>query len=287
MASCRLPDLDASLHESPMEQYGKVAASSPTTSSGTPSSLHSCSSTDQLNLSEKRQQCRKYFECAVKAFGTTQTGMLLKENDSTGTAIAEADCKELTEWMEESLLGRHVDRALEIGAGVGRLTPMLQRLSRRLVTVDFLEEYVNVNKANNWKPDSRPLDEFLCADATKLEFPDSTFDLVFSNWLLMYLSDEEIEALAISIFRWVKVGGFVFCRESCGEPSNRNASRDWAEGGNPTEYRPWEYYTWLLTDFARKHGYEVEAVFMERHVSTYVREAGTSGQRSWLVKRTA
>ncbi len=37
--------------------------------------------------------------------------------------------------------------------------------------------------------------EFKCADVTspKLKIPRASVDLVFSNWLLMYLSDEEVE----------------------------------------------------------------------------------------------
>lgn len=35
---------------------------------------------------------------------------------------------------------------------------------------------------------------FKCADVTSsdLEFEDESLDLIFSNWLLMYLSDEEV-----------------------------------------------------------------------------------------------
>jgi hypothetical protein len=37
--------------------------------------------------------------------------------------------------------------------------------------------------------------EFKCADVTspELKIPRASVDLVFSNWLLMYLSDEEVE----------------------------------------------------------------------------------------------
>ena len=33
--------------------------------------------------------------------------------------------------------------------------------------------------------------------------PACSYDVVFSNWLLMYLSDEEVEALAVKILGWV------------------------------------------------------------------------------------
>ena len=42
------------------------------------------------------------------------------------------------------------------------------------------------------------------ADATELELPAASFDVVFSNWLLMYLSDAEVSKLASDALRWVR-----------------------------------------------------------------------------------
>ncbi len=41
-------------------------------------------------------------------------------------------------------------------------------------------------------------------DATELELPAASFDVVFSNWLLMYLSDNEVSKLASDALRWVR-----------------------------------------------------------------------------------
>ena len=41
-------------------------------------------------------------------------------------------------------------------------------------------------------------------DATELELPAASFDVVFSNWLLMYLSDEEVSKLAADALCWVR-----------------------------------------------------------------------------------
>ena len=62
-------------------------------------------------------------------------------------------------------------------------------------------------------------------------------DVVFSNWLLMYLSDKEIQILVKKILSWLNVGGYLFFRESCYHQSG-NKKR----GENPTEYRtPMQY----------------------------------------------
>lgn len=50
----------------------------------------------------------------------------------------------------------------------------------------------------------------------------SSFDLVFSNWLFMYLSDEETEQLLQKSLTWLAPGGTLFFRESCFHSSGTN-----------------------------------------------------------------
>ena len=42
-------------------------------------------------------------------------------------------------------------------------------------------------------------------DATELELPAGSADVVFSNWLLMYLSDAEVAKLAGDALTWVRM----------------------------------------------------------------------------------
>jgi hypothetical protein len=46
--------------------------------------------------------------------------------------------------------------------------------------------------------------DFRVADVTELQMPDGCCDVIFSNWLLMYLSDAEVAALANNMLRWVR-----------------------------------------------------------------------------------
>jgi phosphoethanolamine N-methyltransferase len=59
------------------------------------------------------------------------------------------------------------------------------------------------------------------------------FDMIFSNWLLMYLNDAEILELVSNSLQYLKEGGYFFFRESCFHASGniKNAQE------NPTEYR--------------------------------------------------
>lgn len=54
-----------------------------------------------------------------------------------------------------------------------------------------MEKFVRENEATNG-PD-HPNVTFHALDATQMNYPAGSFDLVFSNWLLMYLSDKEVD----------------------------------------------------------------------------------------------
>jgi hypothetical protein len=49
--------------------------------------------------------------------------------------------------------------------------------------------------------------DFRVADVTTLELPAGAYDVIFSNWLLMYLSDDEVAALVRNALRWVRALG--------------------------------------------------------------------------------
>lgn len=42
-----------------------------------------------------------------------------------------------------------------------------------------------------------------------------SIDFIFSNWLLMYLNDEELQSFVEKMLGWLRPGGFLFFRESC------------------------------------------------------------------------
>lgn len=135
-----------------------------------------------------------------------------------------------------SFTGKEV---LELGAGIGRFSGVLARKARKVTAVDFVAtSCVEIRKANAEKNL-----EVIQADVTTLDFPLGSFDLVFSNWLFMYLTDEECRELAAKLLRWLRPGGHVFFRESCFHASG-NAARRF----NPTKYRTPEQYSGFFSD---------------------------------------
>lgn len=105
---------------------------------------------------------------------------------------------------------------LELGAGIGwidivsddnlrftcfysRFTGDLAARASHVTAVDFIEEYIKKNEVLNGSKYTNI--EFRCGDATQIQFTAGQFDMVFSNWLLMYLTDAEVQTLAANMLR--------------------------------------------------------------------------------------
>ncbi|KAG6499956.1 hypothetical protein ZIOFF_039770 [Zingiber officinale] len=126
---------------------------------------------------------------------------------------------------------------LELGAGIGRFTGELAKNAGHVLALDFIESVIKKNESLNGHYKNA---SFLCADVTSPNLPikADSIDLIFSNWLLMYLSDKEVEELVARMVKWVKVGGYIFFRESCFHQSGDSRRKV-----NPTHYREPRFYT--------------------------------------------
>lgn len=167
-------------------------------------------------------------------------------------------------------------RVLEIGAGIGRFTGHVARLASSVKAVDFMEKLIMQNKATHEK--LFPHVSFVCADATKMVEADGAYDFVFTNWLLMYLSDVEVDRFARRSLRWTSPGGHIFFRESCFRQSG-----DKARAFNPTKYRTPEQY---VAAFSRPQegGYRWECESHGR-IETYVKLKKNEGQLYWIWRK--
>jgi len=103
-------------------------------------------------------------------------------------------------------------RVIDVGAGVGRFTAEFAARAREVVAVDFLPEALETNRTRNA---SHTNVEYRCTDATHLELEPRSADLIFSNWLLMYLSEDEIRVFLEHCGAWLTPSGRIFFKESC------------------------------------------------------------------------
>jgi phosphoethanolamine N-methyltransferase len=107
-----------------------------------------------------------------------------------------------------------------------------------VTAVEFMPNFSAQNEVANAH---RTNTSFICEDVCKLDplVDTGSYDVIFINWLLMYLGDKEVTAFASHALRWLAPGGSLFFRESCVQQSG-NAKRAF----NPTHYRdPAEYTT--------------------------------------------
>uniref|UniRef100_UPI00358DDC03 uncharacterized protein isoform X2 n=1 Tax=Myxine glutinosa TaxID=7769 RepID=UPI00358DDC03 len=174
-------------------------------------------------------------------------------------------------------------RVLELGAGIGRFTGAISDTAEHVTAVDFMAKFLDVNKANNR---NRTNVEFEQADVTKLSYARGSFDLIFSNWLFMYLAEDELKALAVEMLRWLRPGGYLFFRESCFQQSG-NAEREF----NPTIYRKPADYNHTMEEVSsgpefpggERHGFDL---VISKSVQVYVKMKKNQYQLCWLMEKT-
>ncbi|KAG9157589.1 hypothetical protein Leryth_025608 [Lithospermum erythrorhizon] len=110
-------------------------------------------------------------------------------------------------------------------------------------------------------------------------------DIIFSNWLLMYLSDEEVEDLAKRMVKWLKPGGCIFFRESCFHQSGDHKRKN-----NPTHYREPRFYTKIFKecfwqdDYGKS--YELSLIGC-KCIGAYVKNKKNQNQICWIWKKVS
>ncbi|XP_075902732.1 phosphoethanolamine methyltransferase isoform X2 [Nelusetta ayraudi] len=206
--------------------------------------------------------------------GATVEEMML---DSRAQELTQNELPEILS-MLPSLAGSTI---LELGAGIGRYTCHLLTKAKHVTAVDFMENFVEKNRKNNGHHSNA---SFIQADVTKLDLPKNSFDFIFSNWLLMYLSEEELKSFIERMLGWLKPGGFLFFRESCNHRSG-DSKRDF----NPTCYRTDAQYSHIVStavedvpEKGQKFGFDI---ILKKKVQTYIEMKNNPNQICWLLEK--
>lgn len=101
---------------------------------------------------------------------------------------------------------------LELGGGIGRFTTDLASRANAVTVIDLSEQAIQENRARHQHFANIT---YLAGSVTDVQFEPHSFDLIFSNWLLMYLNHDEITGLLHNCCHWLKPGGKIFFHESC------------------------------------------------------------------------
>ncbi|PON79131.1 Phosphoethanolamine N-methyltransferase [Trema orientale] len=179
-----------------------------------------------------------------------------------------------------SLLPAYEGKSIvDLGAGIGRFTSEFAQKANQVVAIDFIESVIKKNEKINGHYKNI---NFMCADVVSpdLNISEGSVDFIFSNWLLMYLSDKEVENLAERLVKWLKVGGFIFFRESCFHQSGNFKRKH-----NPTHYREPRFYTKAFKECHTRdesgNAYELSLVGC-KCIKAYVRHKKNQNQICWL-----
>ncbi|XP_010461683.1 PREDICTED: phosphomethylethanolamine N-methyltransferase [Camelina sativa] len=173
---------------------------------------------------------------------------------------------------------------LELGAGIGRFTGELAQKAGEVIALDFIESAIQKNESVNGHYKNV---KFMCADVTSpdLKIAVGSIDLIFSNWLLMYLSDKEVELMAERMLKWVKPGGYIFFRESCFHQSGDSKRKS-----NPTHYREPRFYTKVFKECQTRDGsgksYELSMVGC-KCIGAYVKNKKNQNQICWTWQKAS
>ncbi|XP_057472967.1 phosphomethylethanolamine N-methyltransferase [Actinidia eriantha] len=173
---------------------------------------------------------------------------------------------------------------LELGAGIGRFTGELAKKAGQVLALDFIESVIKKNEKINGHYKNV---KFRCADVTSpdLHIAADSMDLIFSNWLLMYLSDKEVDYLVERMVKWLKVGGFIFFRESCFHQSGDSKRKN-----NPTHYREPRYYSKVFKECLLRdssgNSFELSLVGC-KCIGAYVRNKKNQNQICWIWQKVS
>ncbi|KAG8476200.1 hypothetical protein CXB51_033143 [Gossypium anomalum] len=173
---------------------------------------------------------------------------------------------------------------LELGAGIGRFTGELAQKADSVIALDFIEDVIKKNESINGHYKNI---KFLCADATSpdLDISEGSMDLIFSNLLLMYLSDEEVENLAQRMMKWLKVGGHIFFREACFDQSG-----DCKQKHDPSHYREPSFYTQVFKECHATddsgNSFKLSLVGY-KCISAYVKHKKNQNQICWIWEKVS
>lgn len=169
---------------------------------------------------------------------------------------------------------------VELGAGIGRFTPFLAEKAKSVLAVEFIQQFTEKNVADNTRQNVK----FFTGSALDVEIDAGSVDVVFSNWLMMYLTEEEVQRLTMKVIKWLRPGGHFVFRESCYHQSGNRST----ESVNPTIYRKPMEYTSLVTSIQHKTEAYVEGLDLVyfRAIETYVKLKNNKNQICWLLQKS-
>ncbi|XP_060081824.1 uncharacterized protein LOC132561110 [Ylistrum balloti] len=218
----------------------------------------------------KRSVLRKTWEQQDASY----QGMML---NSKAPLLHEEDTSEILSYLP-TLQGLDV---VELGSGIGRFTGSLAKTADHVLAVDFVDKFIKKNKEVNSMFTNI---DYIVDDAMNIKLEPNSVGFVFTNWLFMYLDDNDTTRLLNNILKWVPSEGYVFIRESC-----LYGSGDLSFGENTTYYREARQYEELFRTIstttsggAKEYCFRIDK---SKSLDSYIKVMKNKNQIAWLLQK--
>ncbi|ORC90987.1 SAM-dependent methyltransferase [Trypanosoma theileri] len=126
--------------------------------------------------------------------------------------IHDVDVKESREFVT-SLPDRGTTRALDCGAGIGRITKTL--LSTMYTITDVLEPVPKMLDKAKEELKGLPVGEFILSSMETATLKPHTYDLIVIQWTAIYLTDEDFVKFLAHCKTALTPNGYIFFKENC------------------------------------------------------------------------
>ncbi|KAL9242675.1 hypothetical protein vseg_016654 [Gypsophila vaccaria] len=130
---------------------------------------------------------------------------------------------------------------LELGTGNGHFTAELAKKAHQVTTVDFSGSGTNKSESINGHQNVKVLSAEL--KTPSLDISPESNDVIFTNSLLMQLSEKEVQNIVGNMVKWLKPGGFICLRET-----SVKQSEDQKGENDLTHYHEPSFYTQVFKE---------------------------------------
>jgi len=109
--------------------------------------------------------------------------------------------------------------ALDCGAGIGRITKDL--LSQHFEKVDLVDQCPNfIEQAKHDFAGNKKIGEFFCRGLQAFNPPSARYDVIWMQWVLAHLTDEDLLQLLERCKKALLPGGVLVIKENCARDEN-------------------------------------------------------------------
>eukprot|EP00304_Pavlova_gyrans_P012487 CAMPEP_0206036048 /NCGR_PEP_ID=MMETSP1466-20131121/2513_1 /ASSEMBLY_ACC=CAM_ASM_001126 /TAXON_ID=44452 /ORGANISM="Pavlova gyrans, Strain CCMP608" /LENGTH=233 /DNA_ID=CAMNT_0053410485 /DNA_START=88 /DNA_END=789 /DNA_ORIENTATION=- len=132
--------------------------------------------------------------------------------------VSSPDAESSLAFAGHLLQGKELGRALDCGAGIGRITrDVLIKLARKVDLVELVPKYVDQAKKD--LADHPRMGEFFTSSLQEFMPAEAHYDLVWIQWVIGHLTDEELVAFFIRCKKSLRPGGWIVVKDNNCSPT--------------------------------------------------------------------